>query len=663
MIFTREREKTLTQTNGKRLAVSGIACLVLAGVMSIQSRPVFAHPESGKSGTDALPVKAGRITPASITTPAIPSLPRKHALSLIGKPSYPPGFKHFNYVNPDAPKGGNIRLGAQGSFDTLNIFNGKGVTPSGIGLIYDSLMDQSLDQPSTSYCLLCEWVSYPKDYSSVTFKLRETARWHDGKPVTVEDVIFSFNTFTKLHPFYKFYYKNVVRAKKTGPLQVTFYFNVKNNREMPQIMGDLSILPKHYWEDTDAHYVPRDPSKSTMAPPLGSGPYKIAKMKRGASITYERVKDYWGRDLPENVGRYNFDSIRYIYFRNDTAALEAFKSGQLDFRAENSSKKWATAYDFPAFRKALVRKQQIRLNKSQPMQAFVFNTRRSRFRDKRVRQAFNLAFNFEWANKNLFYGQYKRVSSYFENTELACSGLPKGRELEILNKVKNLVPPEVFTTEYKVPVNKTRHDMRHNLRKAARLLNEAGWKIKNGVRVNIKTGEQLRAEFLLVQPSFERIVLPYLKNLRRLGIRASVRQVDTSQYTRRMREFDFDIIIATFRQSQSPGNEQRNFWGSAAADKPGSSNLIGIRDKGIDKLIDEVIFAKNRADLVAATKALDRVLLWHHFVVPQWYAPYERIAYWNKFGQPATLPTQDIGFVATWWIDKKAAETLEKTGG
>ena len=623
-----------------RLGVAAACLLLTASIVIVQS--------------------ATRVAKASETTA---DQPHQHALSLIGEPKYAANFKHFDYVNPNAPKGGRVRLGANGSYDTLNIFTGKGDTASGIGLLYESLMDTSLDQPSTAYCQLCEWVSYPKDFSSVTFKLRDEAKWHDGKPVSVEDVIFSFKTFTTLNPGMKFYYKNVVKAEKTGTREVTFSFNVKGNRELPQIMGDLTVLPKHYWDDTDAHYVKRDPAKSTLTPPLGSGPYKISKMTRGASMTYTRVKDYWGKNISCNVGRYNFDEISYTYFRDSTVALEAFKSGLLDYRAETSSKNWATAYNFPAFTKKMVKKQNIKLKTSQPMQAFVMNTRRARFKDPLVRRAFTLAFDFEWANKNLFYGQYKRVSSYFENTELASSGLPSGRELEILNEIKADVPPEVFTTPYKLPINKSLRDFRKNLHKASKLLDQAGWKIKNGVRVNTKTGEQLKVEFLLVQAAFERIVMPYVNSLKKLGVKATIRQVDTSEYIRRHRKFDFDVIIGTFRQSQSPGNEQRSYWSSAAADKEGSRNTIGIKNKAIDKLIDKIIFAKTRKELVATTRALDRVLLWNHFIVPQWYAPNERIAYWNKFGQPKTLPTQDVSFLATWWYDKKSADALDKTGG
>ncbi len=587
---------------------------------------------------------------------------RHHALSLIGTPRYSAGFQHFDYVNPRAPKGGRARLAATGSFDTLNLFTNKGDPARGLGLIYDSLMDQSLDQPSTSYCLLCEWVSYPEDFSSVTFKLRPQARWHDGKPITPEDVIFSFNSFTAHHPFYKFYYKNVKSVEKTGPGLVTFRFAVRHNRELPQIMGDLAIMPRHYWTGNNDRGEKRDPGRSTLEPPLGSGPYRIRSLKGGDNIIYERVKDYWAQDLPVRSGQYNFDEISYTYFRDDTVALESFKSGRLDFRQETSSKNWASAYDFPAFKKGLVKKQLVTLKTAEPMQAFVLNTRRNKYQNRDVRQAFNLAFDFEWANKNLFYGQYKRVSSYFQNTELASSGLPQGKELEILEEIRDLVPQEVFTTPFSLPVNKTPRDFRKHLRQAAALLDRAGWKISGRQRVNEKTGEVLSAEFLLVSPAFERIVLPYTQALAKLGIKTSVRLVDSSQYVRRLRSFDFDIVIGTFRQSQSPGNEQRDFWSSAAADKQGSRNLIGIKDKGIDRLIDKIIFAKSRADLVAATRALDRVLLWNKFVVPQWYAPFERIAYWNRFGQPATLPTQGVGFLATWWVDPQKAKALEKTG-
>jgi microcin C transport system substrate-binding protein len=582
-----------------------------------------------------------------------------HALSLIGQPKYPADFTHFDYVNPDAPKGGRVRMGAIGGFDSLNPVLYRGEKASGLGLVYESLMSDSIDEPSTSYGLIAEWASYPPDYSSVTFKLRDNARWHDGTPITPEDVIYSLEVNKKANPRMGLYYKNVSRAEKTGDNEVTFYFDTKGNRELPMIMGQLTILPKHYWTGKDANGVQRDPMKTTLEPPLGSGPYRIKEVSPGRFITYERVADYWGKDLPVNKGLWNYDEIRFDYYRDQTVAFESFKAGNLDYWQETSSKNWATAYDFPAVRDGYIKRQEVRIKRTQPMQAFVLNLRRPQFQDRRVRQALNLAFNFESANKNLFYGQYQRVGSYFQNSELAApKALPTGRELEILNEVKGQVPPEVFTKVHENPVNKDQGDLRNHLRKAVMLLKEAGWQVKNGVLTNVKTGQQMKIEFLLVSPLFERIVQPYLQNLKRLGIQGSIRLVDSAQYTRRLNVFDYDIIVGNFAQSDSPGNEQRDFWGSEAAGREGSMNLIGIKNPAIDKLVDHIIFAKNREELVAATRALDRVLQWEDYVVPQWFSPDVRIAYWNRYGQPKKLPGLTPGFLQVWWYDQKLAEQL-----
>ena len=584
---------------------------------------------------------------------------KHHALSLIGEPKYPAGFTNFGYVNPDAPKGGSVRLADIGSFDSLNPILYRGEAAGGLSLVFESLMADSIDESSTSYGLIAEWASYPSDYSSVTFKLRDEARWHDGKPISPDDVIYSLGINKEANPRMGLYYKNVERAEKTGDNEVTFYFDVKNNRELPMIMGQLTILPKHYWTGTDASGNQRDPMKTTLEPPVGSGPYRIKTVAPGRTITYERVKDYWGKDLPVNRGMWNFDEVRFDYYRDDTVALESFKAGNLDYRQETSAKSWATSYDFPAVRNRFVKLQEIELRRSQPMQGFVLNLRRPQFQDRRVRQAFNLAFDFEWANKNLFYGQYERVGSYFQNSELAAPAeLPQGRELEILNEVKDGVPPEVFTEVHKNPLNATTDDARNNLRKAAMLLKEAGWEIKNGVLTNKETGQQMKVEFLLVSPMFERLVQPYLRNLERLGIKGALRLVDSAQYTRRINVFDYDIVVGNFAQSDSPGNEQRDFWGTESADREGSTNLIGIKDAAIDKLIDKVIFAKDREELVAATRALDRVLLWHDFVVPQWFSPLVRIAYWDRYGQPKVLPGLTSGFLQVWWFDEKLASRL-----
>jgi microcin C transport system substrate-binding protein len=586
-------------------------------------------------------------------------LEHRHALSLIGTPKYPADFQHFDYVNPDAPKGGLVRMADIGSFDSLNPVLYKGEAAAGLGLVYETLMAESLEEPSTSYGLIAEWASYPPDYSAVTFKLRDQARWHDGTPITVEDVIYSLEVNKAANPRMALYYKNVGKAEATGPNEVTFTFNVKGNRELPMIMGQLIIMPKHYWTGTDAKGNPRDPMKTTLEPPLGSGPYRITNVTPGRTITYERVADYWGKDLAVTKGQWNYDEVRFDYYRDETIAFESFKAGNLDYHQETSAKNWATGYDFAGVRDGYVVRQEVDLKSTQPMQCFVLNLRRPQFADRRVRQAFNLAFDFEWANKNLFYGQYARVGSYFQNSELAApQALPEGRELEILNEVKDQVPPEVFTEVHANPMDDGPDSMRGNLQKAVQLLKEAGYEVKGGVLTDSKTGQPLTVEFLLVSPLFERIVQPYLRILEQLGIKGSIRMVDSAQYTRRVNGFDYDIVVDNFAQSDSPGNEQRDFWGSDAAGREGSRNLIGIKDPAIDKLVDHVIFAKDREELVAATRALDRVLLWNDFVVPQWYAPKVRIAYWNRYGQPQTLPGLTPGFLQVWWFDKAKAEKL-----
>ncbi|MFO7478079.1 MAG: extracellular solute-binding protein [Methyloceanibacter sp.] len=584
---------------------------------------------------------------------------RHHALSLIGEPKYPADFQHFDYVNPDAPKGGMVRIADIGSFDSLNPVLYRGEAAGGLGLIFENLMADSLEESSTSYGQIAEWASYPDDYSSVTFKLRDEARWHDGTKITPEDVIYSLDVNKEANPRMGFYYKNVTRAEATDDNAVTFHFDVKHNRELPMIMGQLTILPKHWWTGKDANGVQRDPLKTTLEPPLGSGAYRIKEVKPGRSISYERVQDYWAKDLPVSKGQWNYDEIRFEYYRDDTVAFESFKAGNLDYRQETSAKNWATAYDFAAVRNGSVKRQEVTVQRTQPMQSFVLNLRRPQFQDRRVRQAFNLAFDFEWANKNLFYGQYERVGSFFQGSELAApKALPQGLELEILNEVKDQVPAEVFTEVHGNPVNENPDDMRNNLRKAVVLLKEAGWEVKNGALTNVQTGQKMQVEFLLVSPLFERIVQPYLRNLERLGVKGSIRLVDSAQYTRRINVFDYDIVVGNFPQSDSPGNEQRDFWGTEAADREGSMNLIGIKDPAIDKLVDRIIFAKDREELVAASQALDRVLLWHDFVVPQWYSPTVRIAFWNRYGQPEILPALTPGFLQVWWFDQTQAGHL-----
>ena len=577
----------------------------------------------------------------------------RHGISMFGALKYPLGFNHFEYVNPNAPKGGLVRMEARGTFDTLNSFTIKGSSAAGLGLIYDTLMESSRDEAFTEYGLLVESALVANDLSSVSFILRKQARWHDGKPVTADDVAFSLDLLkSKGAPFYRFYYANVEKAEVLSPHKVKFIFKGRKNRELPLIIGQLPILPKHHWQG-------RDFERTTLEPPLGSGPYKIGKVDPGRSITFERVEDYWGRNLGVNKGRYNFDAIRFEYYRDPTVALEAFKANAFDFRQENTAKVWATQYNFPAIAKGKVIRETLANNNPTGMQSFAFNVRKSKFQNRRVREALALTFDFEWANKNLFFGQYTRTRSYFSNSELAATKIPAGAELRFLEPLRGQIPVEVFTKEFKLPKTDGSGRSRRQLRQAKRLLETAGWFVKDRKLTNSETSKVMALEFLLVNQGFTRIVAPIQRAMERLGIKVEVRVVDTSQYINRIRNFDFDVIVGSWGQSLSPGNEQRDFWGSAAADRPGSRNYIGIKDPAIDKLIDHIIFASSRGELVAATRALDRVLLWNHFVIPNWHINSYRIAYWNRFSRPAIKPKYGLGFSDTWWVDEAKDETLQ----
>jgi microcin C transport system substrate-binding protein len=587
----------------------------------------------------------------------------RHGLSLFGDVKYPADFKRFDYVNPDAPKGGVARQILIGTFDNFNVTVAgvKGSIASAVGLIYESLMTPSLDEVSTEYGALAEAVSHPEDFSSATYRLRAEAKWHDGKPVTADDVIFSLDAFKKYHPQYSAYYRHVVKAEKNGDREIKFTFDAPGNRELPQIVGQLTVLPKHWWEGSDSEGRKRDISGTTLEKPLGSGAYRIKEFVAGRSVSLERVKDYWGRDFSANIGRNNFDELRYEYFRDSTVAIEAFKGDQVDWRTENSAKSWATAYNFPAVAEKRVLLEEFPNRSSGIMQAFALNIRRDKFKDPRVRRALNFAFDFEEMNKQIFFDQYKRISSYFDGTELASSGLPLGRELEILEAVRAEVPAEVFTTAYANPVGGSPEAVRENLREGLRLLKEAGYEVRERKLVDSKTGTQFALELLVEDPSFERVMLFLKPSLERLGIAVSVRTIDPTQYENRLRGWDFDVVVASWPESLSPGNEQREFWGSQSADMAGSRNIIGIKNPAIDKLIERVIFTKDRDDLVAATRALDRVLLWNHYVVPQWNYPKVRTARWDRFGRPAELPKYGLsGFPAIWWFDADKAARIGK---
>jgi microcin C transport system substrate-binding protein len=588
---------------------------------------------------------------------------RRHGLSLFGDLKYPANFKQFDYVNANAPKGGTVRELAIGTFDNFNevVAYVKGNLAAGIGLIYDTLLISAQDEVTSGYGLLAGAVTYPGDFSSVTYRLRAEAKWHDGAPVTPDDVIFSFEAFKKYSPMLSGYYRHVVKAEKSGDRDVTFTFDGPGNRELPQIVGELTVVPKHWWEGRDANGKQRNVGETTLEPPLGGGAYRVKEFSAGRYIVYERVKNYWASALNVNVGRNNFDEIRYEYFRDSTVALEAFKADTIDWRTENSAKNWATAYDFPAVTDKRVILEEFPVTNRGVMQGFGFNIRRDKFKDPRVRLAFNYAFDFEEMNRQVFFGQYKRIASYFEGTELAARDLPTERELELLETVRDKVPAELFAKPYTNPIGGNAEAVRNNLREAIRLFKEAGYEVRNQKLVNTRTSEPYAVEFLSQagDPAFERIILAYKPSLERLGITANVRSVDEVQYENRLRNWDFDIIIVSWAESLSPGNEQRSYWGSQAADQPGSLNYVGIKNPAVDALIDQVIFAKNRADLVAATKALDRVLLWNNYVVPQWTYSKDRTARWDRFGHPDPLPKYAASaFPGVWWWDAaKAAKT------
>ncbi|MGF1608451.1 MAG: extracellular solute-binding protein [Kiloniellales bacterium] len=590
--------------------------------------------------------------------PAVPvaaveqnSLPHKaHAIAMHGAPKYDAGFTHFPYVNPNAPKGGVLRLSAAGSFDSFNPYIARGDPAVGAG--NESLLERGEDEAFTLYGLIAESIEWPEDRSWVIFTLRPEARWHDGVPITVDDVIFSLQTIKeKASPVYRFYFQDVLTAEKVGERRVKFTFAGTVNRELPLIVGgDMPILPKHYWET-------RDFSRTTLEPPLASGPYRIARFEAGRFVELERVEDYWGRDLPVKRGRHNFDRIRYDYFRDQTVVREALKAGNIDYFSENSAKEWATAYEVPAVRQGWLIKERFEDHSSGQMQGFCMNTRRPLFQNRDLRQAMAYAYDFSWTNERIYYGQYVHPDSYFFSTELASGDLPSGLELEILEPYRGRVPDEVFTQAYEPPTTDGSGWPRKNLERAFELLAEAGWVVRDMKLVKEDTGQPFRFEFLIQQKALERAILPYMRNLRRLGMDVRLRLVDTSQYINRLRAFDFDMIVCGSAQSLSPGNEQRIWWGSAAAEDAGSRNYWGIRDPVVDELIEMVISAPDRETLVATTQALDRVLLWGHYSVPNLAAPFDRLVFWDKFGRPETVPVNGPS-ITNWWNDPAKVEAL-----
>ena len=568
------------------------------------------------------------------------------AMAMHGQAKYQDSFDHFDYVNPDAPKGGTLKLSGAETFDTFNAYTTKGIAAAGLNLLYVSLLEKSQDEAFTMYQALAERFDVAEDRSAITFQLREDARWSDGQPITAEDVVWTFNTLvTKGLPAYRAYYAHVAGVEAIDDKTVTFTFDMTGNAELPLIVGELTILPKHYWADKDF-------TATTLEAPVTSGPYRIGDFTQGRSIAYERVADWWGADLPVYKGRYNFDRIVYEYYRDQDVSLQAFFSGDFDFRQEYTAKLWATGYDVPAVKKGQIVKALIDNELPQGMQGFVLNLRRPMFQDKAVRKAMNYAFDFEWSNKQFAYDAYTRTRSYFSNSDMEATGLPQGQELEILAPFRDQLPEAVFTQAFEVPTSDGTGKNRSNLRVAALLLDEAGYVVgDDGIRVHKETGQRLSFEFLVANTNaaFERWFGPYKKNLQRIGIEGTIKIVDASQYVNRIIAFDYDMIVQNWGQSLSPGNEQREYWGSDRADTSGSRNYIGVKDPVVDALIEGIVSAPTREELVLRCRALDRVLQHGWYVVPNWHIPAWRIAYWDKFEMPAQQAPYDLGVVDTWW--------------
>lgn len=591
----------------------------------------------------------------SNTITAIPHM-KAHGMAMHGELKYPADFTHFEYTSAKAQKGGSLRLASQGTFDSLNPFIAKGTAANRIGLLYDSLTVSSADEAFSRYGLVAETMEWAEDRSWIIFNMRPEARFHDGEPIVAEDVVYSFNMLMeKGSPVYKAYYADVKNVEALSKHRVKFSFKNNENRELALIVGELPIFPKHYWEKNNF-------SKTSLDIPVGSGPYTIKSFDPGRRITFERKKDYWAKDLPVMKNRYNFDEIQVDYYKDAVVLLEALKSFEYDFRLENSSKQWATGYTGKAIDKGLLIVDQVEHDLPSGMQCFVMNSRRSLFKDIRVRKALAYSFDFEWSNKQLFYDAYTRTQSYFDNSELASSGVPSGRELELLSPYREQLDPKIFTEAFKLPKSSGTDYNRPNLRIAMQLLKDAGWFVKKNKLMN-EQGQVFEFEIMLIQPAFERIVNPYVKSLKKLGIQASVRHVEVSQYINRIRKFDFDMVVSSFGASLSPGNEQLEYWHSSRVNQEASRNLAGINNPVIDALVESLIAAPDREELVYRTRALDRVLLHNYYVIPQFHIGSHRVAYWNKFGQPETSPKYDGGFessLMTWWVDPNKTKTLQQ---
>jgi len=590
---------------------------------------------------------------------------KAHGIALHGEPKYPADFQHFDYVNPDAPKSGSVRLMGSGTFDTLNPYTLKGISPFmspgfskwGVFELNEPLMvgtgnySPSGDEAQTAYGLIAESIEYPTDRSWAIFKLRPEARFHDGRAITVEDVIFSFHTLIEHgHPRFAQAFQDVAKVEKLAQGRVKFTFKPGDTRALPLRVGELPVLSKAFWQGQDFE-------KSLLEPPLGSGPYRLTSFEPGRRVVFERVKDYWGKDLPVNQGRYNFDQVSFDYYRDLHVAFEAFKSNEFDVYREYISSNWATGYDFPALQQGRVKKLEIDHSIPTGYQAFFFNTRREIFNDVRVREAIGLMFDFEWLNRSLFFNAYARNKSFFPNTELAANGLPSVEELALLEPYREQLPTALFTNAFKPPVTNGKGILRQQQRQALKLLKEAGWKLKNNQMTHLQSGETLSFEVLFDQPSFAKVLLPFKRNLERIGIDMRLRNIDRTQFKNRVNHFDFDMIVEVLVHGLSPSYELNLYFHSEQANTPGALNYSGVRHPVIDELVDKIIGAPSRQQLLNASRALDRVLLWHHYTIPQYHLSYHRIAHWNKFGRPAISPPYTFNF-RDWWIDEKKTTTL-----
>ena len=594
---------------------------------------------------------------------------KKHGLSIFGELKYPADFKHLDYVNPNAPKGGRlVKIGtiAIAPFNSFNPFILKGDYPQGYDLTYDSLMTRALDEPDSVYGLVAHSVEVADDKSSATFFMRPEARFSDGSPLTAEDVVFTLTSLKeKGHPLYRITLQDVTKAEAIDAHTVRFFFTGPRTRDLPLVAAGMPIISKKYYTTPREDGVIVKFEETSLRPPVTSGPYRVGKYEPGKYITYERRNDYWAKNLPINAGQYNFDQIRFDHYQNRNVELDALLSGIVDLREDFTSRDWATAYDVPAVRQKRVLRYQQPDHRPSGTQGFFINTRREKFKDVRVRKALDLVFDYEWMNRNLFFGIYTRTHSYFENSDMKAVGLPTPEELAILEPFRDKLPKEVFGLPYLPPVNDGFNLSRDHLRKASELLDEAGWKLVDGRRVKTVNGRQetLAIEFMIESPSSERVVLPYQTNLRKLGIVAVLRQVDAAQYQNRTKSFDFDLLGRRYALGLTPGPELKSFWGTELGKREGGYNLSGISDPVVDALLEKVTMAKSRSELNAICRALDRVLRAGHYWVPNWYKASFNIAYWDKYSRPSVTPKYDThhaSIISTWWYDRREVQAARQ---